>query len=223
MLADRLIFNPAAQVPDGAYLFYKFDEAAASTTVENFAGATDGSRDGTVTSVAGEFDTAWNFALGPSVNTNIVTPSGAVSLSTWVKFNTLSGRQIIAADIAASGLDNSARLFFGINGANYEMIVANGSSAFYNGTSFPHGLTAGVYTNLTYTLSGTAINIYKNGVLAYSITSSVAKGGASADALRFAKGGAFAGIYLNAALDQTRLYNRELNAAEVMQLYMEAA
>lgn len=223
MLANILRVKPGANVPPGAILHYRFEELAIETVVKNYAGPTDGTRSGTVSSVAGVIGNAWNFPEAPSVNTNIVTPAGPVSFSAWVKFNTLATRQTIIGDISATGLDIGARLFIGVNGSNFDILVSDGSSSFYNGSSYPHGFSVGVFYHLVYTISGGSLKLYVNDVLLHSISLGISKGGASADALRLGKAGAFAGIYLNAALDQVRVYNYELSAAQVSQLYDEAA
>lgn len=223
MLANRMRLKPLKSIPPGAFLFYKFDELASASSVENFAGSPAGTRVGTVTSVAGRFGTAWNFpGTDQNVNTNIVTPSGDVSFSGWLKFNSFTGRRHIVSDVAASGDSLSPRLAFGINGSSFEVLLSDGSALFIQNTGLPHGMTTEVWYHIAYVVSGTSIKIYINGSLSYSITASVPKGGVTSTAIRLANSGAFdGGLYLNAAIDQVRIYNRALTAVECLQLASE--
>lgn len=166
------------------------------------------------TTVAGKigqamyFDAVNDYISLPSTPiTNVANPN---TICAWVKVNTTSGDQTIMGN--------------GVDGSNYIMlhILSGGGLAYTHvsgGTS--HGkskasmLTANTWSHACGVWDGTAVSLYKDGVALTSLSdvsylptgALIGSRNASADRL------------MNGAIDEVRVYNRALTAAQILQLY----
>ncbi|PKP16705.1 MAG: hypothetical protein CVU06_14190, partial [Bacteroidetes bacterium HGW-Bacteroidetes-22] len=201
----------AQDVPE--LIYYKFD--AAGATVENFASAPVGTNPAPVTGLTiggtGQFGTALQGNGGAS-SSNIINTGWVTNLGT--------GHWTIS--LYLNGLVSNTTLYylFGDAGANSFRCFLGGAAGAGNlllrGGGLPDLVVPSVATGPTvvhFTYDGTAIKAYKNGVLSVSANASAA----AIAGTGFTLGGYSTSTGMNAGsvLDEFRVYNRALDAAEV--------
>ena len=222
-LAISPLFNPL-----GLTGYWNFDEGMGSTTLDlsgnNYNGAWNGSTTngsyyatGKVGPYAGQFDgnTDWVDA-GMATSTQIGT--GDWSASMWVYTKSSSDQVFVARDGGGSPNDSQ----FCMLNTDYWMRVVgpiSGSVQFY--TSNAALINQWVYATLTISRSGQA-TIYINGVPWGNAPSSPIVGQNVISGLNFFIGKRNLGStprYFNGFIDDVRVYNRALSAAEIQAIY----
>jgi hypothetical protein len=125
----------------------------------------------------------------------------------WVKYNTLSGSQVLLG----SNIANYYSLFF-LSTVFYVYYGGTGSAQL----SYPTGLSANTWYNIFLTRNGLTITIYLNGVSIGTMT-----GGSSSLSTIFSVIGAERpGAYVfNGNISNVSVYNRALSTSEVLQNY----
>jgi hypothetical protein len=147
-------------------------------------------------------------------NTYYKPQTGEGTMSYWVKFNAVTGNQ-------ASGTDDgsSHKMILGITGSN---IYAGFGSA--TSSSIAHGIAAGGWHLLTMTGDGTTANLYIDGVnkgsFAYTWTGSSAQPVFIGD---YNSSGSPASYYMNASIDEFKIYNYALTQAEILEDYNQTS
>jgi hypothetical protein len=235
---------PAADTTSGRVAWWKLDDASGS------ASAADSSGNGNAGALMYFTDTAFTTVWGPGIiggalsfngdgsGSNVVavpgigTPAPSVldfnaspvfSLSAWVKAATV---QTNNAAIIAKGTGNGGEQYvLEVNAGNYRFFVRDTNGVSYVAqTAVP---VNGVWQHLAAVLNATngLMNLYVNGALAayaaapYSLLANnheMSIGNRQAGAAGY--GDAFSG-----ALDDVRVYNRDLTSADVFALYSAAA
>ena len=195
--------------------------------------ATDlsGNYNGTATSVtyvAGQFGDAGSFnGTSSFIDTNYTMPSSSTySFSVWFKSNS-SARQALFGDIASSGFGNTSRIILMIqNSGKFQFIIANGSSEWNEFTTVDSTPYAdNNWHNIVLVISGTSVKLYADGNTTPigDLTSSVSAGTDGTQSISLGKMGDENSNYLNGSLDQVRIFNKAITAAEVTTLYNEVA
>ena len=145
-------------------------------------------------------------------NDRVTTPfamtSNVQSMSYWVRFNSLSGSQLLGVN------EYIKRFYLGINSAN---IFSGFGDAFHNTT--PHGLTVSTWVHIILSGNGTTATVFINGsqilTFGYSLpvvsTSTFTVGGLVTNRT--------AGFFINGRVDDLRVFNQALDATDVAYLY----
>lgn len=154
-----------------------------------------------------------------------ITGDAAATISAWVKFADLtSGTRVIASFGQSESAGAGMSLFQGLNGSGSISVEFYGLSSCRTGAGT---VSTGIWyhivgTKLPGSIGVSTTKLYLNGVAQpltcnTSITPNILSG-------PFIIGGDDAGYISNAALiDDVRVYNRALNAAEVQELYLSSA
>ncbi len=177
---------------------------------------------------------AWTPAyLGYGVNLpatsgqHLTLPTGIASgladftISSWIKINAFATWQrifdfgsgqtnymFLTTQYTATA-PNAAKLRFAIR-------VNSATEQSVSGANI--ALTAGAWTHVAVTRSGTTVSLYVNGALAGSGTIASAPSALGSTTANYLGRSQFADPYLNGALDDFRVYSRALSAAELVSL-----
>lgn len=112
--------------------------------------------------------------------------------------------------------------------SGWVMDITSGVFYWANGTTKQTWSTGvkpeGAWSMMTVTMNATTLSIYKNGTLIATTTKSVSGGiGAGAYTMKIGKDASSAAYYWKGAIDDVRVYERELSASEIASLYTDAS
>jgi fibronectin type 3 domain-containing protein len=159
--------------------------------------------------------TASQYAMLPS---GVVSGMGDFTVSTWIKVNAFATWQRIFDFGTATNnymflttqytptAPNNAKLRYGIR-------VNGGTEQNVSGTGI--ALTAGAWTHVAVTRSGNTVSLYVNGALAGSGTITLKPSDLGTTTLNYLGKSQFNDPYLNASLDEFRIYSRALTSSEI--------
>ncbi|HEX4104287.1 MAG TPA: LamG-like jellyroll fold domain-containing protein [Candidatus Paceibacterota bacterium] len=165
---------------------------------------------GKVGAYAGYFDGSTDYVSMPNVAAfNLTT---GVTMMAWVKLAAQSTDEKVISKrpsyVLAIYSNNVPETEIFIGGTSYDTRSVSGGTALSNGTWY----------QITGTFDGTTLKTYVNGVLdrqlAVSGTMDV-----SSTAVDIGKTADSSGNYFNGAVDDARIYNRALSAAEIQAIY----
>ena len=201
--------------------WWKLGEGSGSVANDSSGNGETASLVNSPTWVLGASGYALDFASAS--NQYAVTPpvewlpsSGLFTISCWIN---PSGTQAAWAGIvtlANNDANEPAEVKLTYNPSNQPFIQIVSSGGVFVRSSFG-SIPAGSWSHLVATYDGTNLNAYLNGVLASSAAS--AKPTASVIPLYIGSDGTISGRYLNGAVEDVRIWNRALSAAEVLGLY----
>ena len=177
-----------------------------------------------VTYSTGKFGQACDFNGSSSyIDTNYTLPAiSTYSASLWFKTSATGINQCIFSDANSNGQDNSIRLSVVITNANtFGIALGNGSTSYYDGNVSAISYLNNAWHNLVITYSGTTIKLYINNSLIATYTSTVSAGTLGTQTLKIGRLGDYSGFYFNGSIDQVRIYDKALSAADVTTLYNE--
>jgi fibronectin type 3 domain-containing protein len=208
----------------------KFDESAGATAADSSGRAYHATLFNTPTFSAGTFGNALNFPATASQYAKL--PNGVTSgitdftFSTWIKVNAFATWQrifdfgsgttnymFLSTQYTATA-PNNAKLRFTIRTPSFAEQTVSGTGI---------ALTAGAWTHVAVTRSGTTVSIYVNGSLAGSGTIALSPADLGTTTLNYLGRSQFSDPYLNAALDDFRLYSQAMSPAEIDALAHPAA
>ena len=151
------------------------------------------------------------------VTTTSTTTFSAVTLSVWVKPNVQNVSTIVAGKYKISSTERS----FGIvaDSSSYFLVSSDGTYNANNIATIPGNIQTGVWTHIVGTWSaGDYVRVYVNGTLAGTSISTVPS--MKSTSIPFWIANSNSGTdYFNGSIDDVRVYNRALSAAEVAALY----
>jgi fibronectin type 3 domain-containing protein len=207
--------------PSSLGLHLKFDESGGTVAADSSGRARHATLVNAPTFGVGKLDNALNF---PATTSQYATlPSGVVSgltdftVSTWIKVNAFATWQRIFDFGSATNnymflttqytptAPNNAKLRFAIRTATVAEQSVSGTIA----------LVADVWTHVAVTRTGTTVRLYVNGALAGSGTIALNPSDLGTTTLNYLGKSQFNDPYLNAALDDFRLYSQALSASEI--------
>ncbi len=207
--------------------YWTFDAANVSgTTALDSSGNTNhGTLQGTVlpTIVNGKIAQAVNLdgvsGLVNVPNSTSLNITGPFTVAAWVNFNALPSPgkypSVVAKLTSPSGYYGYG-LFW--NGSGVSGIIGPGSAQWY--IPSPHTPTVGAWNHYAAVFDGTYLKLYVNGVF-YSQVAAAAPGNTTGVPVKigphYSNPGSYG--YLNGMVDDSRIYNRALGAADVTQLY----
>ena len=142
------------------------------------------------------------------------------TISCWIKPNAWNNCGIVfSSNVGGSQGRTHWGLWGRVNG-NIEIYVSNGTSFQAANTALPWssvGVPNTNFTNITITVDGTNIKLFKNSVqIGSNITQTIQQSGISYD-LCIGKNAADSGYFYNGSVAQTLIYNRTLSSTEIIQ------
>jgi fibronectin type 3 domain-containing protein len=198
--------------PPGRVGAWGFDEGSGTTTADQSGSNNNGSISNATWSTAGKFGKALSFnGTNGSVS---VADSNSLDLTTgmtiegWVQPNTVSGFRTLI--VKETGGDLVYGLYASSDTNRPQSQVTVGSVRLLNGTA---SIPTGSWTHLAATYDGTTERLYVNGIQ----VSSLAVSGTIATSNSPLKigGNSIWSEWFNGLIDEVRVYNRALSAAEI--------
>ncbi len=208
--------------PSPLAVHLKFDESTGTLAADSSGRAFHATLVNAPTFATGKLGNA--LGLTPTSSQYAKLPSGVVSgftdftVSTWVKVNAFATWQRIFDFGTATNnymflttqynatAPNNAKLRFGIRTPTIGEQNVSGTGI---------ALTAGVWTHVAVTRSGTTVSLYVNGALAGSGTIALNPSDLGTTTLNYLGKSQFNDPYLDGALDDFRLYSQALSASEI--------
>jgi hypothetical protein len=158
------------------------------------------------------------------IQTGFTLPADStMSFSFWLKPRAYgSGDTYVLSDLNSSAGDRRLDLRFNSSG-NFIIDIGNGSSNNTEVINYTMGASAlGAWVHLVVTINGTAVKLYKNGIIAAEQNSSVAFGTAGSRQVTLGRAGDYTGsAHYNGQMDQLRVFTSTLAASDVTTLYNE--
>lgn len=204
--------------------FWSFEEGSSSVAYDysgsNATGTWTGTATGTngyysagkVGSWAGAFDGASTY-VRTSWTPNVI---GGITLSAWVKLSTTIVSQ--ESLYGSPGGSSASEIRLSANGLGDIALggYSNGVNAYRD---FPFGVaSSGIWYFVTVTFDGTTVRAYNNGSLigSQSLSAPPATWGSN---LAIGRRDMSNGQYFNGLIDDVRIYNRALSAAQIAAMY----
>ncbi|MBI3417238.1 MAG: LamG domain-containing protein [Verrucomicrobia bacterium] len=214
--------GPGAPSTAGLVGYWALDEA-------NGGGAGDSSGFGNngsiinASRVAGQSGNALSFN---GVNTSVSIPNtaslditGPITMSAWVNPQSMAGKQNILAHGYTKAPDQNASVYLRINDGQYEVGTWNNAVQPTASAAIPSS-DLGIFVHLAGVYDGSAWTIYRNGV-ALNTVAGIGAVPVNAQWTIGARDGG-ADRFFNGIIDEVRLYNRALSAAEILALAGQA-
>ncbi len=199
---------------------YTFDEGAGFTAADSSGNGSNASLTNDPLWVAGmaggaiDFDGVNDYVSSP--NKTALNPTSQISVAAWIN-----------ADVWSNG--NRRILQKGLNDNQYRLLSENGVLKFHVANVADGTITAalpsvGTWHHVAGTYDGAMIRLYIDGAVVAQQAASGALGGTSDPLFIGTKSTtAAAGDYFNGKIDDVRIYGHGLTAAEVKNVYDEAA
>jgi uncharacterized protein YjdB len=209
-LGFNAIVNAA---PTGLVAAYNFNEGSGSTVTDASGNGNTGTISGATWTTSGKFGGALSFNGANSwITVNDAASldlTSGVTIEAWVKLSTATGWQAIVIKERPGGL--SYALYAANTDHNAPVAALHTSSDVNLYGNSP--LAVNTWTHVALTYDGTMLMLYVNGA---QITSQSLSGAmpVSTSPLRIG-GDSIWGEYFNGVIDEVRVYNRALSAAEI--------
>ncbi|WP_341716637.1 LamG-like jellyroll fold domain-containing protein [Micromonospora sp. FIMYZ51] len=205
--------GPPTQVP-GLVAAYGMNEGAGTTVSDSSGRNNAGAAADTTWATNGKYGKALSFNGSSSLvdvsHTSSLRLTGALTLSAWVKPDDLDGWRTVVLKNMASGY-----------GASYGLYASEGSvpAGWLTTTGDPFGpsgsspLPTGTWSNVALTYDGSRATLYVNGAKAGEVaaTGSIYDDGGAVTI----GGNEIWGEYFSGLIDEVRIYNRALTAAQI--------
>lgn len=170
--------------------------------------------------LVGDNNTAVTFSGGEYVTTEYIVPAiENISATLLVNLPNITQTGIFIGDINVGGSNNSSRISFGIEGANWYINMGNDSTSYWT-DSHPHSLKPNQTHHIAYTWDGFNFKLYVDGVLDYYGTSTVSMGTQGTIKLHLGVFGDFLDRYLDGTLDEVVIHEFTLSQEQVKEMYL---
>lgn len=143
--------------------------------------------------------------------------TGDITIAAWVKLTDFAGAWHGVLSKTNSNLPASYDYYIPASGL-VVLVRGNGSGAANASFAATGAISAGVWTHIAVTQSGTSVIHYKNGNTNGSGTISITQADEGNDAFIATRGDL--GLMLKGSMDEVRIYNRALTGGEINQLYV---
>lgn len=151
----------------------------------------------------------------------------AISYSFWTNSSDTTNSMAWVSSSPTSGNGGGFRVITPSSTKSFFALVSNGSSTYSNvsvgGTNASLAIRDGNWHHVVFSINGTAIKIWINGGSGgsptHTATSTVSYVGNATTPLYFGKNGANNGYYLNGSLDEVAVFEYELSATQVSNIY----
>jgi hypothetical protein len=198
--------------PSGLVVALAFDENTGTNVGDSSAAGNNGTTSGT-TWTSGRFGSALNFngtsARVTIPDANSLDLTANMTLEAWVRPTSLNGWTTVILKERPSGLAYSLYGSDNTNRPPAGYVTISGDRSVLGTTP----LALNTWSHLAMTYNGSSMRIYVNGVLAATRTQT-GNTAVSTGVLRIG-GNAVWGEYFAGSIDEVRIYNRALSAAEI--------
>lgn len=150
----------------------------------------------------------------------LVNLNGAVTISLWVKFNSVSGTPVII-DTEGAGASPGPGFQLGVDSGKLYFEVRSSAGTAYNNKSASGGTTlmTGTWYQITGTFSGGVVTTYVNGSQDRQATPGGTLNSITPPIIGKRKGGTGSGAkWLSGTVDDLQIFNRALSGSEVSSL-----
>ena len=229
-LSDSGTATPAPEASCTADTHDIFGDSSCVATYNLNGDATDlgGTYNGTATGVTyatGRFGQAAIFdGTTDNINTGYKLPTGLTTFTTslWVKSTSLATNLRLLFGDFGTGADVGISFAVGFDGTNLQAWVGNGSVSIHD--LYPVSkINDGAWHHLAFTISGTSLKAYINGIIEANITTTYGLNGRNTNNFLIGSDNASGWGCVTTDIDQFRIFNLALTEAEVRQLYAENA
>lgn len=208
--------------------YWKFDDGTGTTAQDS----TSNNKDGTITGATWQtedlcmmgkclyFDSTDKVAVDTS--TGIINPTNPFSLSAWVKVTDLSTHRVIYSQTNSGDADALFDFIIPTTGRTY-LQVRNTAGTGYVAVQLDSGdaLSTNKWYHLTVTSNGSnSMQLYVDGVLKKTSTDSIS--GTYTYTLSDIGARAVESLYFRGFIDDTKIYNSALSAAQIQASYASA-
>ncbi len=214
---------------NGLIGYWSFNDAT-STIATDFSG---NGNHGTLANIAapatatsgwgnGKLGSGLNFdGVDDYVETPFVNPSGNLTISAWMKLNTITASPNAVVALSTNPQGSSAYSpYIGFNSAGQP--IATGFSGSIRTATAPTGVELGTWHLITGVFrNSSAIDLYVDGVFSATVSTGALYVSNTYMVLSFVKN--LDTSYFNGAVDDVRIYNRALSATEIATLYGSGA
>ena len=210
--ASALVSVTVTAPPAGLVAAYSFDESGGAIATDTSGHGNHGTITG-ATRVAGRFGRALSFDGTDDVvrvpgSASLALVSG-MTIEAWVRPNLLGGWRTVALKETATGL---AYALYAHDNAPHPAVTANFGGADQSAVGL-QALPIATWTHLAATYDGAVMTLYVNGT---EVRTQPATGSFVQSAQPLSIGGnAVWGEYFAGAIDQVRIYDRALSAAQI--------
>lgn len=199
--------------------YWSFDDAR-STRATDFSGnGNSGTFNGSATWIPGKRGTAASFDGSSYVDAGSAMsgPSTSVTISAWVKKSTDTAWSSILDRYADESTDCFSLGFDNVDGKKLMFMWNNTTGVGFGNVAIGNSdIPLGVWTHVAASSNGSTVTFYVNGVAdGTASVGSLCTSGSIILGVNFAGGDE----YFNGAMDEVRLYNRALSAAEIANVY----
>jgi hypothetical protein len=207
-----------ADVTTGLVGWWKLDDGAGAVTLDSSGNANTGTLGNAPTWVAGHIGShALTFngtsQYSTSAATNIPTIQGNLTYSAWINYTaTGASRDIVVGEINGTSA-NQMR----INTAGDAEVSDWGGGIILTETSL--AVSINTWHMITFTWNGTTNILYVDGVATTPTSATAHQTGTTTAVLLAAYGTGGGNENFNGTIDDARIYNRALTAADVAQLF----
>jgi fibronectin type 3 domain-containing protein len=219
---EGTISSEASMWINDLQLRLKFDETGGTTAADSSGNSRNATLINGPTFAPGKIGNALVFAASSSqyatLPTGLVSTLNDFTISTWVKPTSLDNW----ARVFDFGSGTATNMFFAPqNGENgkprFAIKISNSAEQMIDGAS---ALSAGVWTHVAVTLSGSTATLYINGVAVGTNNAMTFKpSGMGSTTQNYLGKSQYADPYFNGAIDDLRIYRRALSATEITDLY----
>jgi hypothetical protein len=209
---------------DGTISYWRLGETSGTTAADSSTGGNPGTITGGVTlGVPGALTSDSNTAMSFNGSSGYISVpdksnldmTGDFTLEAWAK-PTVVNDGIDHAIIAKGGTCGNSCFQYRLYQSRYNTwrgILYNGSTS--NVIDSPGAPTAGVWTYLALTRSGSTVTLYVNGTAVKTMTLSPALN-TSTGILALGRQGSGSADYFNGSIDEAAVYNKALSATQVL-------
>ncbi|OLB62306.1 MAG: hypothetical protein AUI11_06080 [Acidobacteria bacterium 13_2_20CM_2_66_4] len=200
----------------GLVAAYGFNEGVGVLTLDSSGQANTGTIAGATWTTNGRFGSGLSFngtnawvTIDDSPSLDLTT---GMTVEAWVNPSSATGSRTVLLKEAPGGL--AYALYSAVSGLRPVGYVHTKKDASATGTT---AVPVNTWTHLAFTFDGTTLKLYMNGALVRTSNINGSNSGAittSAGALRIG-GNAVFGEYFRGIIDEVRLYNRPLTAADI--------
>jgi hypothetical protein len=213
-------------VKNGLVGWWTFDGSSISSTIADSSGSgNNGYVGGGVSTTSMEtigkigqalqFNGSSNYVTVPS-NSNM-SLSGGGTITGWVKLNDIQLGVGDGPRIATHGLGNAA--WIGMSSGKFRALMFDGGNKTVTGSTVA---TPGLWYYVVETFDGSTLKLYVNGISQGSTAAGAINYTGSDQSVIIGSANAPSSPrYINASIDDVRIYNRALSSAEVTTIYNE--